>query len=100
LVARFLTQTFIVPQYACRKAGINWWRYVMVIGGSGLAAGGMFAAVCYGVQHILPARNWPEFSLQVAVATACYLPIALLLLVSAEDRRRVGLKLRSLLPST
>ncbi|MCK4856441.1 MAG: polysaccharide biosynthesis protein [candidate division Zixibacteria bacterium] len=100
LVARFLTQTFVVPQYACRKAGINWWRYVMVIGGSGLATGGMFAVVCYGVQHILPARNWSEFSLQVAVATACYVPIALLLLVSTEDRRRMGIKLRTLLPGT
>jgi O-antigen/teichoic acid export membrane protein len=100
LIARFLTQTFVVPQYACRKVGINWWRYVMVIGGSGLATGGMFAAICYGVQHILPARNWPEFSLQVAVATVCYVPIALLLLVSADDRRRVGSKLRTLLPGT
>ena len=53
LVASFLTQTFVVPQYACRKAGINWWRYVIVIGGSGVVAGGLFASICYGVQYRL-----------------------------------------------
>ena len=100
LVARFLTQTFIVPQYTCRKAGINWWHYLVVIGGSGLGAGGLFGIVCYGVQQVLPARNWMEFFLQVGVATACYVPIALSLLVSADDRRRIGIKLRTLLPST
>ncbi len=98
LVARFLTQTFIVPQYACKKTGINWWRYVWVVGGSGLGVGGMFAIICYGVQQILPCRSWAEFFLQVAVAMVCYAPIAFLLLVSADDRRRVGMKLRMVLP--
>ena len=97
LIARLLTHTFIVPPYACRKAGINWWQYLIVIGGSELVAGGLFATVCYGVQRLMPVRNWTEFFIQVSVATALYIPIALLVLVPADDRRSVARKMRVIL---
>ncbi|MDF1553849.1 MAG: polysaccharide biosynthesis C-terminal domain-containing protein [Deferrisomatales bacterium] len=100
LAARLFTSAFVVPLYACRKVGIDAWRYTMVIGGSGLAAGGLFALVCFGVQRLLPANTWVEFSLQVGLATACYVPVALLVLVSADDRKRAGLRIRAFLPGT
>jgi len=93
LFARLLTSTFIIPPYACHKVGINFWRYVTVIGGRGFGVAVAFSLVCYGVQYFLPARNWLEFSLQVLLSTICYIPLALLLLVSVEDRKRLKNKL-------
>jgi len=62
-----------------------------------IGVGGIFTMICYGVQHLLPARDWPEFCLQVAIATACYFPIAFFVIVPAEDRRRIGMKMRAIL---
>jgi O-antigen/teichoic acid export membrane protein len=97
LFGRLLAQTFILPPYACKKAGINWWGYVRAVGGSGLTAGVLFAAVCYGVKQVLPCSSWMEFFIQIGIAAVCYVPIAFLVLVSSEDRRRVGGKLRTVL---
>ena len=97
LVARILTSAAIVPLYACRKIGINLWRYVVGIGGRGLVTGTIFAGICYGVQQLLPSGTWMEFSVQVAAATLGYIPVAFMILVSRDDRRVVAVKLRSLL---
>ena len=96
LVARLFTSSTILPLYACKKIGINVWRYVLDIGGRGVLAGGCFMAASWGVQRLLPAGNWVEFFLQVGVAIAVYCPIALLFLVPGDDRRLMFMKLRSL----
>jgi O-antigen/teichoic acid export membrane protein len=100
LVARLLTSTAVMPWYACRKTGINFWRYLIDIGGRGTVTGLLFAVICYGLQRQMPAGNWMEFSLQVFVATLGYLPIAFLLLIPAKDRGLVRMKLCSLIVKT
>lgn len=90
LVARLLADTFIVPPYACLKAGIKYRSYLSVVGGSGLSAGVLFVAICYGAQQLLPSSNWLEFFLQVVVVLVLYVPVALMLLVTVEDRKRLN----------
>lgn len=97
LIARLLTHTFIVPPYACRKAGINWWLYVKAIWCRGLLVAGLFTILCYGIQGVLPARNWFDFFIQVCLATLCYAPVALLILLPTDERVRLQNKSLSIL---
>lgn len=99
-MARLLADTFIVPPYACQKAGIKYRSYLAIVGGRGVLTCLLFAAICYGVQQLLPCSDWWEFFTQVGLALLLYVPVALLLLVSVEDRRRLGDKIGKLLPSS
>ncbi len=94
LAARLFVRTFAVPWYACRKMGMNWWNFLTQIGGSGVAAGALFAAWCLLVRTWSPADSWPIFAGQVVIALIGYIPVAFLILLSAEDRKRLVAKLR------
>jgi O-antigen/teichoic acid export membrane protein len=96
--ARLVTETFVVPPYACHKIGLKWSSYLLVVGGSSLLAGVLFAIICYGIRSILVCNNWLDFSLQVGLALMFYVPICLLLLVTADDRKRLSHKIGELLP--
>jgi O-antigen/teichoic acid export membrane protein len=89
LAARLLVGTFIVPWHACAAAGVPWRRYLLEVGGLGVVAGGLFAAVCLAVRTLLPGDTWPWFFGQVALATALYAVLAYALLVPPSDRRRL-----------
>jgi O-antigen/teichoic acid export membrane protein len=91
LAARLLAGTFIVPWYACAAARIPWRRYLLEVGGLGLAAGSLFALVCLGVRAMLPGGTWPLFFGQVGLATALYGALAYALLIPPADRRRLRL---------
>lgn len=95
-VARLLTDTFIVPPYACRKIGIKWSSYLSVVGGSGVLAGGLFTMICYGIRSLWTCHNWLDFFLQVGLSLVFYVPVCLLLLVTAEDRKRLSHKIGEL----
>ena len=97
LFARLITQTFILPPYACRRANIQWSKYLLIIGGGSFSVAGIFLLICYGIQLVLPARNWIEFLTEVAVATAFYAPVAVFVLLPSTDRSRLKLKLRGIL---
>jgi O-antigen/teichoic acid export membrane protein len=94
---RILTSTIVVPWYACKKMKINFGHYVMVIGGNIIGIGGVFALICLGVQKLMTAETWPEFLLQVGIATACYLPIAYFVIFSNEDKKRISEKISEVL---
>ncbi len=96
LVARILTSTAVIPWYTCQKTGMDFLRYLVEIGGRGVAAGLIFATACYGLQYSLQVDGWPEFFMQVGAAVAIYIPIALLILVPIDDRRLIFAKLRGL----
>ena len=66
---------------------------------TGLAAAVVFGVWCYAVRRLIPADSWVLFGVQVASALVGYVPIALGLLISADDRRRVLRALR-LIPSS
>ena len=93
LAARFLMGTFIIPWFACAAAGLPWRRYLLEVGGLGLLAGGVFAAVCLAVRDFLPGGTWPLFISQVGVATALYGAMAYALLLPASDRQRLRARL-------
>ncbi len=96
LIARLLTETFVIPWYACRKAKLSWRRYVVQIWSRALAAGASFAGLCLALQHAIPATTWPRFFLLVGLALLGYVPIAVLLLVPRDDTVRILRKLRLL----
>lgn len=89
LAARLLVRTFILPWYACVKAGINWWSFLLRVGGTGVLAGVIFAGCCLLLKHMLGADSWGRFWANVGLSLVIYIPIAILILVPKNDRKRV-----------
>jgi O-antigen/teichoic acid export membrane protein len=89
LGSHLLIQTIIVPSYACRKVGLNWGRILLTTGSKGLLAGGVFAIICRGLQPFFLTLSWVTFFIQVGICILCYIPITFLILVSADDRKRL-----------
>jgi len=94
LVARLLTETFVVPWYACRKAKLSWRHYVGEIWLRTFAAGGAFAGLCLLLRRMIPAETWLKFFMLIGLALLGYVPIAVVLLVPRDDRVRLLRKLR------
>jgi len=90
LFARLIVRTFFLPWYACSKLGLSVSTFVFRIGGTAFLAGGLFAAACIGLRTMIPMDSWPTFAGTAALALLCYIPIALLIIVPAEDRRRLS----------
>ena len=89
LGSHLLIQTIIMPYYACNKAGINWFNFVMNVGSKALASGILFFLSCYSVQRGFEVRTWIGFFIQITISAACYLPIIWFILFSTDDRKRV-----------
>ncbi|MGD9825932.1 polysaccharide biosynthesis C-terminal domain-containing protein [Desulfobacter sp.] len=89
LGSHLLIQTVILPSYACRKVGLNWGKILLTTGSRGLLVGGLFAMVCYFLQHFFLTPTWIAFFIQVTICIICYIPIVLLLLFSPDDRNRL-----------
>ena len=89
LVGCTLVGAFTMPWCACRKAGMSWRRHLWRIGIPAAMAGALFAGVCLAVKHVMPSRSWGEFFLKVVIALVLYVPVALALLVPAQDRKRL-----------
>ena len=88
LAARLLVGTFIVPWYACSKAGVPWqptcshWR-------RGPASRRLVRGVVPERPAVLPAGSWSLFFTQVALATSLYVLVAYRLLMPKPDRLRL-----------
>ncbi|ACN15089.1 putative O-antigen and teichonic acid transporter [Desulforapulum autotrophicum HRM2] len=93
LGSHLLIQTILVPHYACKKVGMSWGGLLLSTGSRGLIAAGLFSGICFGMQHLFTTQNWFEFFIQVAACVLCYIPIALLLLVSSNDKKRLWNKI-------
>jgi O-antigen/teichoic acid export membrane protein len=91
--ARLLVRTFVMPAYACRAASLQLSTFAIRIGGSAILSGGLFALACLGLRALIPIDSWAMFILAAGLALVAYAPIALLILVPAEDRRRILNKL-------
>lgn len=91
--ARLIVRTFFLPWYACGKLSLSLSTFALRIGGTAILAGGLFAAACIGLRATIPMDSWPTFTGTAALALLCYIPIALLIIVPAEDRRRLLNKL-------
>ena len=89
LVSRILVRTFFLPWYACQKAGLSGQRFLMRIGGTGVLSMLAFGGWCLLICKIIPGGSWPLFWFQVLAALLGYIPIALLILVPNDDRRRI-----------
>jgi len=89
LVARVLVRTFVLPWYACRKAGVGWPGFCARIGGPAILSGALFAATCLAVRATIRPDSWPMFGISIVLALVCYAPIAFLILVPSADRTRV-----------
>jgi len=96
LASAILSRMFFVPWYACRKAGMNWNRFLVQNFAKGAVSAGMIAGWYLLVRSLVPGNTWVMFGLQVTLALAGYVPIALFFLVPANDRRRVFRILRIL----
>lgn len=92
--SRLLVMTFLLPWYACRKAKIDWWSYLIQIGGRGVVAGLLFVCVCLAAQTLVPCRSWLTFALSVSISLIMFMPVALLVLLPDSDRIRVQNELR------
>ncbi|WP_321495896.1 oligosaccharide flippase family protein [uncultured Desulfobacter sp.] len=92
LGSHLLIQTIILPYYACKKAGINWFHFIMNIGSKALVSGTLFFLICYSVQRGFEVRTWIGFFVQVTLATTCFFPVIWLVLFSEDDRNRIKKK--------
>jgi len=88
LAACLLVRPVLVPYLAMRKAKLRSGPHLKAAG-AGLLTGAAAAAWFLVVRSVLPAASWPLFGVQVALALVGYAPIALVLAVPAEDRRRL-----------
>lgn len=95
LVARLLVSTFILPWYTCKIAKIDGRKFAIRIVGMQVVACGLFAAVCYAVRSFATAPTWLAFGVQVAAVLTAFVPIALFVIVPADDRRRLWRRVRS-----
>ena len=95
LFARLLVRTFTLPALACQAAGMRSTTFTLRVGSPSLIAGGLFAGVCYGLRWLVPMTSWAAFAGAVGAALAAYAPVALFVLVPAEDRRRLLRKVSS-----
>lgn len=93
LVSLFMVRTFVQPWYACRKAKIAWLSFLINVVGPGILGGVLFAIPCFAIRHMFQTDSWGIFWLQVAMSIAAYFPIALWVLLPAEDRRRLWARL-------
>jgi len=93
LVSRLMVRTFIQPWYACQKAKIAWRSFLINVVGTGLLGGVLFAMPCFAIRHMFQTDFWGIFWLQVALSLAVYCPIALWVLLPAEDRKRLWVRL-------
>ncbi len=89
LAARLFVTAFLLPWYACRKAGMAWGRYIVETLGRGSLAAALFAGICLAVQQLGSCTSWPVFAGQVALSVLGYVPVALLVLVPKGDRSRL-----------
>ena len=89
LVARILVRTFFLPWYACRKAGLSWYSFIFRVGSIGILSIFTFACCCLLIRQTIPGDSWLFFCFQVVAALVLYVPIALLILVQKDDRRRI-----------
>lgn len=93
LVSHILARAFIHPWYACKKVNLSWKNFLVKIGTTGIASVVLFGAWCLLIRQNIPAYSWPLFCLQIGVALAGYVPIALLILVPKDDRKRIFIML-------
>jgi len=96
IVSRLMVRTFVQPWYACRKAKISWRSFLVSVVGTGILGGALFAIPCFAIRHMFQTDSWGIFWLQVALSLAAYFPIALWVLLPAEDRRRLWARFRAL----
>lgn len=89
LASMLLVNTFVIPWYVCRKAGVNPQRLLFQIIGRGLFLVGLTVGWYYLVCSVLSGDTWLTFFVQITLALVGYAPIALLTLVPADDRKRV-----------
>lgn len=91
--SRLLVSTFISPWYVCQKIGLRLSTFAIRIGGSAILSGGLFALACLGLRMLIRIDSWPRFLLAAGLALVAYAPIALLILVPPDDRRRLFRKI-------
>lgn len=89
LVSHILVRTFIHPWYACQKANLSWKNFLVKIGITGIASVVLFGAWCLLIREMIPGHSWPLFCLQIGVALAGYVPIAMIVLIPSDDRKRI-----------
>lgn len=89
LISRILVSTFFLPWYACRKVGLNWKKFLMNIGFTGLSSAILTLALYLLVRKIISHDTWPLFILQIVLALAGYLPIALMILLPDDYRKHI-----------
>jgi O-antigen/teichoic acid export membrane protein len=88
-VASLLTSTLVLPYYVCRKAQFSFRRFFLRIIIPTVFVGVGFAGICITTINLFPVDSWTWFLFQISLATICYIPIALFLLVPEKDRRRI-----------
>jgi O-antigen/teichoic acid export membrane protein len=100
LFARLASSSIFLPIYTCRKLKIGLWKFLINTIGYGLYCGSVFAIICYLVNFLFNkySDSWAYFSIQVCLVMIFYIPIAFIILVPADDRAKVILKVKHSLP--
>ncbi|MGE0083151.1 MAG: oligosaccharide flippase family protein [Desulfococcaceae bacterium] len=89
LVSRALIKTAILPWYACRKAGMDFSKFIVHIGLTGSFAIVLFWGACILVDRFIGDQTWSLFWLQVFTSIIFYIPIAFFILLPADYRRKI-----------
>jgi hypothetical protein len=84
-----------MPYYACNKAGINWFHFVLTVGSKALTSSVLFFLICYSIQKLIEVQTWIGFFIQITISLACYLPVIWFVLLPIDDRRRILKKLKT-----
>jgi O-antigen/teichoic acid export membrane protein len=94
LAGRLLVSCLWVPIYLDRKQGFDLKRLFRSIVAPGFAAAGFFYFFCRVQLWVFLPGTWLSFGLQIFLAVLFWSMIAMLIILPADYRQRLGLRLR------
>ncbi|HUU89934.1 MAG TPA: oligosaccharide flippase family protein [Phycisphaerae bacterium] len=97
LVSAGLMRTIVKPWNACRLARVRT-SELLKLAAAALLSAIVFGGWCVLIRALLPAaESWGLFALQVGLAVAGYVPLALVFLIPRSDRERIVRPVRALI---
>lgn len=99
-VSNLLIHTIILPNYACKKAGLNWFEILLKVGIKGLVTGFILWLFCNYIQTLYVANTWTLFFSQVGIVVCIYIPMVWLIILPAAERGQFLRKIKKVINSS